>query len=424
MAESADNTHATARGSGLRLTLILCGAIIIAAGGVVAFIFATEPTAQRSGATRESAMLVATETVQRGTYRPELVVLGRVAPAREVVLRPRVSGQIIARDAAFDPGAFVAADQLLVRIEPDDYEHELARARSERQQAAADLQLEQGRQDVARQDYELLDRSLSGANRALVLREPQLASAQARLTAADAAVARAELDLQRTRITAPFAGQVLTREVNEGSQVNTGDPLGRMVGVDTYWVVATVPLRHLRQIVFADDAADEARASAATIRDRAAWEPGVTREARVARLIGALDRQTRLARVLLTVDDPLARTAAHEGKPSLLIDALVETRITGRPLTDIVRLDRDWVRDNDTVWVMDDEGELAIRHVRIVFSDARYAYIRDGLKDGARVVTTNLSTVAEGAPLRVEGGQSSAARSGDTNTSESGDSQG
>jgi hypothetical protein len=113
-------------------------------------------------------------------------------------------------------------------------------------------------------------------------------------------------------------------------------------------------------------------------------------------MIGSLDQQTRLARVLITVSDPLARNL---DAPPLILNTLIETVIEARPLEDVVRLQRDYVREEDTVWVMKD-GKLEIRQTEVVFRDADYAYIRSGLESGDEVVLTTLATVAEGIGLR------------------------
>jgi len=87
-----------------------------------------------------------------------------------------------------------------------------------------------------------------------------------------------------------------------------------------------------------------------------------------------------------------------------MIGSYVETQLRGKALPNVVRLDRDYVRDGETVWVMEDNA-LSIRDVEIVVRDAHYAYIDDGLSDGDQVVTTNLATVTDGAPLRLEGSE-------------------
>ena len=109
-------------------------------------------------------------------------------------------------------------------------------------QASADLDLELGRQELARQDYEELKGTISSEYETLVLRAPQLNTARARVEAAEANARRAELDLERTRIRAPFAAHILGREVNVGSQVAPGEALGRLVGIESYWAEVAVPV--------------------------------------------------------------------------------------------------------------------------------------------------------------------------------------
>ena len=89
------------------------------------------------------------------------------------------------------------------------------------------MQIEEARQRLAEKELKLLKGSIDETNRGLVLREPQIASIQAEVSAAEAAVERAELNLDRTHVYAPFDAQVLSRNVNIGSQVSPGDELGQ-----------------------------------------------------------------------------------------------------------------------------------------------------------------------------------------------------
>ena len=374
-------------------TAIVCFGILGASAAAIVVINRTEPTAQQIDATRKSAALVGTATVQRGVYAPRLAVLGTVRPAREIVLGPRVSGQVISVSPKFVPGGVVQQGDLLLQIDPADFENAVSIRQSELEQAEATLKIEQGRQSLAKKELALLEGTIDQMNRALVLREPQIASIRAQVSAAKAAVQRAQLDLQRTRIVAPFAAQILSRSVNVGSQVTPGDELAQLVGIEQYWIMAAVPVRHLPRIQFAES---DGEGSAVTLRNPGTWPAGAERSAHVTRMIGTLDQQTRLARVLITVPDPLGRKS---DAPPLILETLIEAQIEGRPIEDVIRLSRDHVHEGDTVWVMKD-GKLDIRDAEIVFRDAQYAYIRGGLQSGEEVVTTTLATVAEGIGLR------------------------
>jgi RND family efflux transporter MFP subunit len=375
-------------------TLLLCAALVAAGGIALWVIFNTEPEVRRESAVRETAMLVEVERVETGNFRPRIQAMGTVRPAREVILRPRINGEVKAIADAFVPGGEVAAGEVLLRIDDADYRVLLEQRESERQQALAELEIENGRQGIALRDYRQLNKDLEPDNRALVLREPQLRSAEAAVRSATAAVEQARLDLERTTVRAPFHAQILTRDVNLGSQLSAGDALARLVGVETYWVETTLPLDRLRWLSFGDGDG----ASPVTIRHRSAWPENEYRRGYLFRLIGELEGDTRMARVLIAVDDPLGRAT---GGPQLIIGSFVESLIEGRELRDVARVPRDLIRKGDTVWLMRD-GRLAIQPVDIAFLDNDYAYVRAGLAADDRIVTTSLATVRDGIALRLK----------------------
>lgn len=381
-------------------TVLLSLLILLVGGAITAVVFLTEPKAVRGGATRETAMLVDIIQVERDTFQPTIVAMGTVKPSQDIILRPRVSGRITERYTAFTPGGYVQEGEILLQIDPEDYKNTLQQRKSDLQQATANLNIEMGRQDVAQSDYQLLNEELSDKNKKLILREPQLNSAKSRVEAARAALDQAELNLKRTTIEAPFDAHILRRNVNRGSQVSTGDNLGHLVGIDNYWVEATVPLAKLRRLTFPDGGGE--KGSEVRIQNQTAWQKGEYRKGYLYKLMGSLEDQTRMARVLITVPDPLGRRTGSDDQPVLMIGSFVEANIKAEQIPDVIRLNRDYVRKNETIWVMED-NKLRIRDVNILFRDAQYAYISGGLNEDAQVVTTNLTTVADGARLRLEG---------------------
>jgi RND family efflux transporter MFP subunit len=380
---------------------IICAVILAVAYFTIVYINNTEPVAQKSKTTRKSAALVDTVTVKYGIYSPVLSVLGTVRAAQQISLRARVNGQVTELSPGFVPGGMVSKDDLMLKIDPSDFENAVSIAESQLEQACARMEIEEARQRLAKKELELLQGSIDGANRGLVMREPQIASIKAEVSAAEAAVERAKLDLQRTEIRAPFDAQVLSRAANIGSQVGASNDLGQLVGLEEYWVMAAVPIRNLRWVKFPENGSDEG-GSKVTLRKADAWGKDVTREGRVSRLIGSLDQQSRLARVLIIVDDPLGRSS---DSPPLILDSLLDTEIEGVEMNNVVRLDRDFIRDEDTVWVKKN-GKLEIREVVIDFRDGENVFISKGLDDGDEVVTSTLATPAEGIGLKNRGTKS------------------
>jgi RND family efflux transporter MFP subunit len=387
-----------------KLTFTVCAGILLLAVLAVGAIFFTEPTAQKSSASKRSAMLVELTGVQQGTFNPSIVATGAVRPEQEITLSPRVSGQVISLAENFTPGGYVAEGEVLLQIDPADYETVVQQRRSELHQAEAELEMEIGRQEQARRDYEGLKGTISDRYRTLVLREPQLNAAKAMVESANAALRQAELDLQRTQVRAPFPAHVLSRDAHIGSQVTPSQVLGHLVGIEAYWVEASVPVASLRWIAFPAGGGQQVAGEGATalVRNRAAWPEDSFRTGRVYKLVGALENETRMARVLVRVDDPLAQAPESAGLPPLMVGSFVEVRIAGKPIDNVIRMNRAYLRQNDTVWVMQ-EGLLRIQPVEVEFADDSHVYIGGGLDPAAQVVTTNLATVVEGASLRLAG---------------------
>ncbi|MBA4743654.1 MAG: efflux RND transporter periplasmic adaptor subunit [Muricauda sp.] len=391
--------------------ILICLAILLGGILVTTLIFSTEPEAQQEGATIETAILVDVVSVEKGTFAPTIVATGTVQPVEDVILSPLVSGQIIRRDPAFTPGGFVKKGEVLLQIDPSDYQNTLELRKSELLQSETTLATEMGRQQIAEQDLQLInndslfgDNPLSDNETQLVLRKPQLNAVKATIEAARASVNQAQLNLDRTTIRAPFDAHILSQNVTVGSQVAQGDDLGRIVGTDSYWVTATVPISRLQWLKFPESNSE--RGSLVHIKNPSAWTKGAHREGYLDRQIGALDAQTRLARVLVRVEDPLATSKELKGSPKLMIGTFVEVNIEADSIPNVVRIDRDLVRSNQTAWVMKD-GLLEIRELDIILTDNEYAYIRSGLEQGEKVVVTNLSTVTNGIELRTGGKETS-----------------
>ena len=380
-------------------TIIISLAILATAGIIITIIFLTEPSAKRTGATKETAMLVDVVYADSGTFRPTIVATGTVEPARDVMLSSRVSGKIVRVSESFTPGGFVKEGEVLLQIDPADFRNNLKLRQSELQQALADLRIEQGRQDVARKDYELFEDTLSPDNKALVLREPQLESVKATVEAARAAVNQAQINLNRTTIRAPFDARIIDRNVNLGSQINVRDDLARLIGTNNYWLSVTIPQDKLPFLSVPDEPGDTG--AKVKIKNPSGWPDGVYRKGNLFQMVGNLEEQTRMARVLVRIPDPLNAQTDTAELPELIIGAFLQAEIAAEPLAGVIRLKRDYLREDETVWVMQDE-QLDIREVTVQFTDENYAYISSGLQEEEKIVSTNLATITEGARLRTQ----------------------
>ncbi|MEQ8241358.1 MAG: efflux RND transporter periplasmic adaptor subunit [Cyclobacteriaceae bacterium] len=374
-------------------SIIVIVVILVLTAVVTYFIFSTEPVAQQESATKKSAMLVEVISGEQGDFRPTIKATGTVQPARDINLSARVAGEIVQMDDEFVPGATVKKGQVLLRLDPADYQNIVELRASDLAIAEAQLELEMGMQEAAENDYKLASEESLTRNKQLLLRVPQLNIAKANVNTAKARLKQARLDLARTTIKAPFDAHVVTRNANLGSQISVGDQLGRLVGTSEYWIMLNVPVSKVNWLEFPSK-----NKEGMEVRLRnPSWEKEQYRKGKLYQLIGTVTDQLRFAQVIVKVNE-MASTNTNE--PILVIGTFVEATIPAKELKDVVRVNRDYLRKGNTIWVMKDE-KLEIRQLTIAFEDDRHIYVREGLNSDDQVVTTNLSTVVEGAALRM-----------------------
>lgn len=376
---------------------------VLGGGALLAwFLAVTGPEARRTdGPDERQARVVDLVTVRTGDHPVVIQAHGTVEAARRVTVVPRVAGEIVELADSFRPGGEFQAGEFMAQVDPSDYRLAVDQRRSELEQARADLQLEEGNRAVAREEYEKIKDRVDVADLDLVLREPQYRSAKASVDRAKSALETARLNLRRTTIKAPFDAHLTEQFVDLGTSVSVGQNLATLVGTDEYWVRVSLPVSRLHWIRTAGEGADTG--VPVRIHNRNAWGEGAYREGFVKDVVEELESRGRMAQVLVAVPDPLARQPANAGVPTLMVGSYVRGEIRAGILEDSVRLDRGLVREEDTVWVMDEEGRLDVRTVEIAYRGVDTVLVEEGLESGDRVVRTSLEVAVDGMPLRVRG---------------------
>jgi RND family efflux transporter MFP subunit len=368
----------------------------------------TAPKAQQRPA-RSFAALVQVDQLTRTSERAILQAMGEIIPAKEVILQPRVSGEIVEINRELVPGGCFKAGEMILQIDQSDYKLAVERARSEVAQATYELKMEQGQQEIARHEWDLLNikDSASDLDRELALRRPHLIKAQASLDAAKAAAKQAELDLERTMIRAPFDCVVVAESVDLGSQVTPQTQLASLIGTEEYWVQASIPVDRLRWIKF--PSRREEPGSPAIFSQQVSNHKPVEWSGEVVRLLGDLEQQGRMARVIIAVQDPLGRKPENANRMPLLIGSYGSVEIEGAQLEDVVSLPRSALREGDRVWLMDAESKLEFREVEVAWRNRDTVLVSSGLSVGDRLVVSDLPAPVEGMALTTKGQPAGAA---------------
>lgn len=393
------SSSADQRRRAARLRLLLPIAVIAISAAVAVWMMKSGPKAKARPQVR-NAVLVDVRPVEFGPQTTSVTVMGTVKPQREVDLKPQVSGEIITISDKLIPGGHFSRDEQLLTIDPSDYELAVKQLASEVAKTEADRQMESGRRRVAEKEYELLGEDVSAEERALMLREPQLGSLNAELEGARARLELAQLDLSRTAVRAPFNAVVMSRGVNLGTRVSPTTTLATLVGSDSYWVEASIPVSQLQWI----HAGEPGKATGSPVRvfDTAAWGPGKHRSGRLVGLTAMVEEKGRMATLLAEVSDPLALQPSSAGQPKLLLGSYVRVDIEGISLPHAAAIARDLIHDADQVWLMDEQGRLDIRSVEVAFRGKDYVLVTGGLSAGEQLIISNLPSPVAGMSLRLK----------------------
>lgn len=351
----------------------------------------TKPKAARKMRARLTPIVECTP-LARSDSRVTLDLLGQVIPARRIVAQSRVSGEIIGVHSNWLEGGRIDAGAVLVRLDPADYQIALTQAESELAQAESDALLERGRQDVAREEWQMLSAGVqtNEEDKTFALRMPQQKAAEARVASAQARVARARLDLERTEIRAPFNAVVIERHANLGDQASVQSKLATLADTDRYHVRVSIPVDELKWVVF--PGADTS-GSPVDIH----LQGGESCSGIVIGRLEDLEPNGRMARLLVEVTAPM-----DQGVP-LLINSFVRARVMGRDVQNAYAIDRSAFRDNSHIWLVTADNTLRILPVVPVWTSLDQVVFRAELAEGERLITSALGVAIDGMDLRVAG---------------------
>lgn len=323
---------------------------------------------------------------------------GTVRPVVESTLVAQVAGRIDWVSAAFAEGGFFRKGDRLIQIDPRDYELAVAQAEAQVAQAVVRLQLEQAEAELAREEWQELG---TGDGNPLALREPQMAEARATVQAAEAAMQKAKLDLERTSIRAQFDGRIRAKSVDLGQFINRGTPLANVFSTDAAEVrlpvrkdeLIFVGLDPSRQLDRSRGAEPDVVLKARIGRSEYSWP------AKIVRTGSEFDPNTRMLPLFARVEDPLRRETGSTGE-ALPIGLFVDAEIGGIEIENVFVLPRSAVRDRSEVLVVDREDRLHIRPVEIVREDRDQVVVQSGLSPTDRVCISQIETVVEGMQVR------------------------
>jgi len=338
-------------------------------------------------------------TLRKTSFPVRVSSQGTVQPRTRSTLVPEVAGMIVEVGPSFRPGGFFDKGEVLVKLDPVDYETAVTTAKADVALAKVTLAEENAKAEQALENWKALGRQ--GAPGELVSRAPQVARAKADLASAEARVVKAERDTQRTIIRAPYAGQVLEQTVDVGQYVSQGTTLGRVFATDFVEVRLPLPEREGQHVQLPEhyrDSGGAAPAAKVRLRTSAAGRT-VSWEGRLVRVESALDTETRQSTAVAQIDNPFSKRA--DGAPPLKIGQFIEAEIEGDALEDVFIIPRAAVRAGDEIILITAQKTLRRMFVEPVFGTEKQIVVSaksaKAPKEGDVLCLTPIPFPADGA---------------------------
>ena len=308
---------------------------------------------------QENAFQVETEVLQAEYHIPEQVVQGQLEPLRAVEIRSQIGAHITERLAEW--GERVKRGDLLVQLDPESRAAELARAEAELRLSEAELR---AAESLFKKD---------------LLSETEYMRLQAAAASAKAERELSALQLQYTKITAPFDGVVDRLPVEEGDYVQVGDPLATLVDVSSLRLIAYVPQQQIQALhpgLEVEASLLDGTKLSGTLIFVASLAESTTRSFRVEARIENPDLR-RIAGASVTLSIRLPEQHAHRLSPALLV--LGENGRLG-------------------IRAVDDERRVAFMPVKLLSFDTDGVWV-GGLPEQLEIITLGAGFVVEGDPV-------------------------
>jgi len=420
-----------------KLPRILLPIIVLAA--CIAFAFFLMKTAPQPKRKPQKPVVPVVEVleVEQSDYRVKVASTGTIKPHTQSDLVSEAAGTVVYVSPHFTNGGFIEQGELLVRLDPAEYQYAVANIKAalsgvkarlmELDTTAANLKkslaiegqhlalaqrqftrhtklrkqgtVSQSALDQSEREYLLRKSSLQGLENSLELIPAQRQILQADLKFKQAQLASAQLDLDRTQIKAPYAGRVLEQRVDLGQSVSKGSALAAIYAVDyveirlpiSDWEASFLILPEGRE----NGPQQEVMLSASIAGNSYQWR------GRIMRTEGMIDARTRQMFLIAQVDDPYV--ASPDGTPPLMMGQFVEAEIPGRLLQDVIMLPRKAIRANDEVLVITPDNQIERRSLKVAWRGQEHVIVRAGLSAGDRISLTQLPYAPDGSPVKISG---------------------
>lgn len=315
---------------------------------------------------------------------------GTTTPFTQTVLTAEVGGEVIYRSKKFAEGASVIEGEILAKIDDTDLQLQYKNALLQLANAEVQYSLQLAEAEVAKEAW---DKIGDGVASDLTLKKPQLKQAEAFLEVAKAQVSSAAKKLNKTEIIAPYAGRIQNVNIDLGTTIIPGQPVGAMYTSSEIEITLAVKDNDLQFLSIPMDGRKLNPSEQASVVIESFYKgKNQSWKGKLERVDGVIDPVTRMINLIAVFKNDFIES----DKPNLPIGLFVEAKIDGITLKNIFEIPINSISEDNEVYIVDKDNQLDLRELTILKKYSEFVIIKDGLKAGERIVTSKLSTASNG----------------------------
>ena len=323
-------------------------------------------------------------------YQIKIKSTGTTTPITQTVLTSEVGGEVIYRSKKFSEGSSVISGEILAKIDDTDLQLQYKNALLQLASAEVQFAVQQAEAEIAQEAW---DQVGEGVPKELTTKKPQLKQAKAALEVAKAQVQSAEKKLNKTEITAPYTGRIQNINIDLGSTIIPGQPVGSMYTSNEIEVTLSVKDSDLQFLDIPMDGRKLNPDQKSIVVIKSLYKGEMQEWAgNLERVDGVIDPMTRMIKLIANFKNNFI----EETKPILPIGLFVEAEINGKQLEDIFMIPNSALTPNDELLFLNQDDALEIRKVSVLTKMKNHILVKEGMKAGERVVVSKLSIATNG----------------------------
>ena len=323
-------------------------------------------------------------------YEVKIKSTGTTTPITQTILTSEVGGEVIYRSKKFSEGSSVIIGEILAKIDDTDLQLQYKNALLQLASAEVQFAVQQAEAEIAQEAWKQVG---EGAAQDLTVKKPQLKQAKAALEVAKAQVQSAEKKLNKTEITAPYTGRIKDLNIDLGSTILPGQPVGSMYTSNEIEVTLSIKDSDLQFLDIPMDGRKLNPDQKSLVVIKSLYK-GEMQEwsGNLERVDGVIDPMTRMIKLIANFKNNFI----EDTKPILPIGLFVEAEVSGKRLIDVFMIPNTALTPNGELLVVNQDNTLEIRKVKIIIKMKDHMIVKKEIKAGERVVVSKLSIATNG----------------------------